>query len=154
MRDTVDIVALVLEILDAIDVGACEYRNAALTFRPVGSRGEDYPAWLHALKGKSGVYVIRDKHSEQVLYVGESHTNRIYETLTRHLQEWRRWKGFWRGQYGEGHDPGLTYPRGRVEAAVRVTSIAKAPDEERRLIRKLQPRDNLLGQTEEGVVPF
>ena len=34
---------------------------------------------------------------------------RLYDTLTRHFQTWRRWKGFWRGQYGEGHDPGLTY---------------------------------------------
>lgn len=149
-----EIVAIVLEILDAIEGDGGRYRNASLTFRPVGSRGEDYPAWVRALKGKSGVYVIRDKSTEEVLYVGESHTNKIYETLTRHLQQWRRWKGFWRGQYGEGHDPGLTYRRGSVEAAVRVTSAQAAPDEERRLIRKLQPRDNLLGQPEEEAVPF
>jgi hypothetical protein len=66
---------------------------------------------------------------------------------------WRRWKGFWRGQYGEGHDPGLTYPRNAVEVAARVTSAANAIDEEERLIRRLAPRDNLRGQPEEEV-PF
>ena len=24
---------------------------------------------------------------------------------------WRRYKSFWRGQFAEGHDPGLTYDR-------------------------------------------
>lgn len=66
---------------------------------------------------------------------------------------WRRWKGWWRGQYGEGHDPGLTYDRDRVEVAVRVTSATKALDEEARLIRRLRPRDNLLGQPE-APIPF
>src|SRR5690349_3037719 len=68
---------------------------------------------------------------------------------------WRRFKGFWRGQYGEGHDPGLTYDRDRVEVAVRVTSSSKALDEEYRLIRLLKPRDNLVGQVaDEDRVPF
>ena len=67
---------------------------------------------------------------------------------------WRRWKGFWSGQYGEGHDPGLTYPRDRVEVAVRITAASRAIDEEARLITRLQPRDNLVGQPAEEVVPF
>jgi hypothetical protein len=53
----------------------------------------------------------------------------------------------------EGHDPGLTYDRERVEVAVRVTSPARALDEEARLIRRLAPRDNILGQAEEAI-PF
>jgi excinuclease UvrABC nuclease subunit len=106
------------------------------------------------LRGSSGVYVIRDRSSREIVYVGESSTGRLYETLTRHLQEWRRWKGFWRGQYAEGHDPGLTYPRGACEVAVRVTSPADALDEEARLIRRLRPRDNVLGQPVEEEVPF
>jgi hypothetical protein len=129
-------------------------RNAGFVYRPVGKRGDDYPEWLRSLRGESGVYVIRDAPSGEILYVGESHTGRVYETLTRHFQEWRRWKGFWRGQYAEGHDPGLTYPRDRVEVAVRVTSAANALDEEARLIRRLAPRDNLLGQAELEPVPF
>jgi len=65
---------------------------------------------------------------------------------------WRRWKGFWKGQYGEGADPGLTYDRDSVEVAVRLTSPSKALDEEMRLIARLRPRDNQIGQPEE--VPF
>jgi hypothetical protein len=119
-------------------------RNGGLVYRPVGNPGEDYPEWVRNLRGKSGVYVIRQ--DDEVVYVGESHTNRLHETLTRHLQGWRRWKSYWRGQYGEGHDPGLTYPRGDVEVAVRITPPSRALDEEARLILRLRPRDNLRGQ--------
>ena len=65
---------------------------------------------------------------------------------------WRRWKGFWKGQYGEGADPGLTYERDSVDVAVRLTSPSKALDEEMRLIARLKPRDNQIGQADE--VPF
>ncbi|MCE9579989.1 MAG: M23 family metallopeptidase [Deltaproteobacteria bacterium] len=128
-------------------------RNAALTYRPIGARGDPYPAWVRALRGKSGVYVIRERG--EVVYVGESHTGKLYETLTRHFQTWRRWKGFWRGQYGEGHDPGLTYDRASVEVATRVTRADRALDEEARLIARLAPRDNLRGQVvADETVPF
>jgi hypothetical protein len=134
-------------------------RNAGaerLVYRPVGKRGDPYPEWLRALRGESGVYVIRQ--GGVAVYVGESHTGRVYETLTRHFQAWRRWKNYWDGQYGEGHDPGLTYDRDSVEVAVRVTEHGDpAIDEEAALIRRLQPRDNLIGQPEpepEEVIPF
>ncbi len=132
-------------------------RNGGFTYRPVGARGEPYPEWVRELDGKSGVYVIRERNRDgsfETVYVGQSHTGRLYDTLTRHLQTWRRWKGFWKGQYGEGHDPGLTYNRDRVEVAVRITSPSQALDEEARLIKKLRPRDNILGQAAEDVVPF
>ncbi len=132
-------------------------RSGALVYRPVGARGDRYPEWLQRIKGSSGVYVIRlrDQDGEPVIvYVGESHTDRLYETATRHFQEWRRWKSFWKDQYTEGHDPGLTYPRERAEVAVKVTSSADAIDEEARLIRRLRPRDNLLGQLELEDAPF
>ncbi|MEJ7598489.1 MAG: peptidoglycan DD-metalloendopeptidase family protein [Kofleriaceae bacterium] len=131
-------------------------RNGSLLYRRVGETGERYPAWVRDLKGKSGVYVIRevrDYGNTEIVYVGQSSAGKLYETLTRHLQAWRRWKGFWRGQYGEGHDPGLTYERDRVEVAVRITSPSDALDEEARLIRRLRPRDNLIGQPIEEV-PF
>ena len=72
---------------------------------------------------------------------------------------WRRSKKFWTGQYGgQGHDPGLTYPRDRVTVAARVLSPARAMAEEARLIARLRPRDNLLGQpvdeSADEVVPF
>ncbi len=133
-------------------------RNASLVYRPIGERGEPYPQWVRDLRGASGVYVIRevdDSGGRETVYVGSS-SGRLYDTLTRHFQRWRRWKGFWNGQYGEGHDPGLTYARGRVEVAVRLTSANASLDEEMRMIRRLKPRDNLIGQAEapEDTVPF
>jgi hypothetical protein len=134
------------------DAASQEPRNGSLSYRPIGRRGEPYPEWIRSLKGKSGVYVIRERGV--VVYVGESSANRLYETLTRHFQTWRRSKGFWKGGYAEGHDPGLTYDRGSVEVAVRATTAEKALDEEARLIERLKPRDNLLGQPEIDDVPF
>lgn len=130
-------------------------RNGALVYQPVGAPNEAYPDWVRALRGKAGVYVIREIESREIVYVGSS-TTQLYDTLTRHFQLWRRWKGFWRGQYGERHDPGLTYPRDSVEVAVRVTSPANALEEELRLIRRLVPRDNVIGQPEatEEPIPF
>lgn len=67
-------------------------RNGSLVYRPVGERGEPYPDWLRAIKGESGVYVIRERQRDAepvVVYVGESHSGRLYETLTRHFQEVR-----------------------------------------------------------------
>ncbi len=129
-------------------------RNAGFTYRAVGDSGA-YPQWVRDLKDKAGVYVIRDADTHEVLYVGSS-AGRLYDTLTRHFQTWRRWKGFWKGQYGEGHDPGLTYDRDSVEVAVRLTSASASLDEEMRLIRRLNPRDNLIGQADHVAdeVPF
>lgn len=127
-------------------------RNGSLVYRKLGERGARYPEWVRELKGKSGVYVIRE--GGEVVYVGQSSAGKLYETLTRHFAAWRRWKGFWRHQYTEGHDPGLTYERSKVEVAVRVLPPDRAVDEEARLIRRLQPRDNVLGQPETDVVPF
>lgn len=128
-----------------------EYRNRGMRFRSVGKPGEDYPDWVRALKGLSGVYLIREldeKNEPRIVYVGESHTDRLYDTLTRHLQQWRRWKGFWRGQFGEGHDPGLAYNRGAVEVATRVVPPEEAIKLEAKLIRKYSPRDNINGQAD------
>ncbi|MEO7733338.1 MAG: hypothetical protein ABIY55_20420, partial [Kofleriaceae bacterium] len=95
------------------DIDPTELRNAALKYRAIGAASEPYPSWVRALKGKSGVYVIRETQrdgSDVIVYVGQSHTDRLYQTLTRHFQTWRRSKKFWTGQYGgQGHDPGLTY---------------------------------------------
>jgi len=59
-------------------------RNGGLTYRPVGGTGEPYPEWVRRLKGASGVYVIRQ--GGQTVYVGASFSDRLYETMTRHLQ--------------------------------------------------------------------
>jgi len=125
-------------------------RNAGFVYRPVGARGEPYPDWVRDLKGEAGVYLIRDSDTHELLYVGSSATQ-LYATLTRHFQTWRRWKGHWKAQYATGgrHDPGVTYKRDRVEVAVRITSAADSLDEEARLIHRLRPRDNLIGQPDD-----
>src|SRR5215470_5057935 len=137
-------------------------RNASLSYRPIGASGR-YPAWVRALRGQSGVYLIRERQrdgSNPVVYIGESHADRLYQTLTRHFQTWRRHKKFWSGQYtgSQSHDPGLTYNRARCTVAVRVLPPERALHEEARLIARLRPRDNLLGQPDElaadEVVPF
>ena len=64
-------------------------RNASLSYRPIGRSGDRYPDWIRALRGKSGVYIIRERQrdgSSPVVYVGESHAGRLYQTLTRHFQ--------------------------------------------------------------------
>lgn len=94
--------------------------------------GAQYPAWVRALKGKSGVYVIRSSSTSKTLYVGESHTGRLYETLTRHFQAW------------SGRTAGPTFGRGSVRVAVKVTIPSKAVAEQNRLICELQPSENTL----------
>lgn len=139
-----------------------QLRNAALKYRPIGGSGEPYPDWVRALDGKSGVYVLRETQSDGTtvtVYVGESHSGKLYQTLTRHFQMWRRAKKFWKGQYtgSQSHDPGLTYDRERITVAVRILPADRALAEEGRLIARLRPRDNLIGQPvddQDEVVPF
>lgn len=147
---------------EPVVVDSDELRNAGLRYRPVGTPGANYPDWLRQLKGKSGIYVIKRKlrdGSSVVVYVGSSRTGRLYGTITRHLQTWRREKKFRAGQFTRDptHDPGVTYPRDRVEIAARVLSDQRARHEEGRLIARLKPLDNRVanpaGDPDE-VVPF
>jgi hypothetical protein len=121
---------------------------AALTFLPVGGVGEPYPAWVQALHGASGVYVIREHVADgtaPIVYVGSS-KDRLYDTLTRHFQSWRRDKAWWDGHYTDNHDPGLTYDRATVTAAVILTHRDDARSLEYETIERLVPRDNIMGQ--------
>lgn len=129
-----------------VAVATTPRNGTMLPYRPVGERGEPYPQWVRNLRGESGVYVIREIDGP-IVYVGSS-VRRLYETLTRHFQTWRRFKGYWRGQFAEGADPGQTYERNRVEVAIKLTTPDEAHEEELRTIRRLQPRDNQLGQPE------
>lgn len=135
------------------------YRNRAqvrLRFRSVGDSGEPYPPWVRALVGRSGVYVIRERigRRPQIVYVGESHTDRLYETMTRHFQAWRR-LGKQRSDF-----PGVTYPRERCDAAAVITAPDEAFALQNEYIGALGPRDNVQGALQVGradvedVVPF
>jgi hypothetical protein len=54
------------------------------------------------------------------------------------------------------YNPGLTYDRDSVEVATRITSPSTSLDEEMRLIARLRPRDNLIGQppVDDETIPF
>lgn len=110
----------------------------------LGAKGAPYPAAIANLAGEtSGAYLIRSARNGFVLYVGESHTGRLYSTLTRHFQGWSRSKDFWRGAGFSKNDPGVTYQRHLVEVAFYVTPAARAVRLQDALIRKHAPRDNL-----------
>lgn len=118
-----------------------------LAFTPVGGPGEPYPAWVRALRDVSGVYAIRQRDDRGVpvlVYIGESHTDRLYQTLTRHWQTWRR-SGFARRE--SEHDPGMWYARERCLAAALVTPADNARCIQDALIDYLIPTDNLVRAT-------
>ena len=127
-------------------------------FHAVGSTLEAYPVWLTTLRGAKGCYIIRDKRTQKVLYVGSSR-NRLYSTVTRHFQQWKRRKKWWSGSYGAGHDPGMTYPRERCEVGIIV--LPAHVDQlavEARMIARYKPHDNLIanpdGRGSADEVPF
>lgn len=109
---------------------------------PLASSGRHtFAGWLRRLRGRSGAYVIRSWRG-RVLYVGESHSGRLYGTITRHLQSWR------------GYTAGTTYNPSRVEVAYLTCSPDCAIREQLRLIRLLEPADNkLLAGEEEDIDP-
>ena len=106
-------------------------------YRDTGSYGDPYPAWMDATRGANGVYAIRCKG--ELVYIGESHSGKLYETLTRHLQRWK---------LDEAH----AYRRSDCEVAIAITTAAEAPPLQAHWICELQPRDNVYEVCEE--IPF
>ncbi len=103
----------------------------SLEFSPVKD-GRAVAEWVKALKGKSGVYVVRERgFLGSVLYVGESHSNRLYSTLLRHFQRWT------------GPTAGPTFPASKVEVAVIRTPAAKAVDLQNAVIAEYRPKFNV-----------
>jgi excinuclease UvrABC nuclease subunit len=83
----------------------------------------------------SGVYVIKAAGFlglGSVLYVGESHSGRLKQTLSRHFQRWK------------GKTAGPTYPKDSL-VFVHRTKPANAIDVQNAFIAELYPRDNTLG---------
>lgn len=133
-----------------------------LVYRTVGADGDPWPDWLVATQSSCGVYVIREKGGEP-LYAGSSN-KALYGTITRHFQQWKRSKQFWKGYKSEGshthatsHDPGLTYNRSECEVGIRVMVCGEELEEEAALIQRLRPRDNMVARPDGGGledVPF
>lgn len=103
----------------------------SLDFKPV-KNGRAVAEWVKALNGKSGVYIIRERGFwGTVLYVGESHTDRLYSTLLRHFQNWT------------GPTAGPTFPVSKVEVAVIRTPAAKAVELQSAVIAEHSPKLNV-----------
>ena len=103
----------------------------SLEFRPV-KEGRAIAEWVRALKGKSGVYVIRDPgFLGEVLYCGESHTGRLYATLLRHFQRWT------------GKTAGATFAASKVEVAVVRCPANRALDLQNAMIAEYRPKLNV-----------
>lgn len=117
--------------------------DIAAAIRPTvpaaGVRGWKYAPELAALRSvkASGVYVILDNRGQSVLYVGESHTGRLYDTITRHFREWRTVNDTQGRRRG-----GEMYNRERVRVVWLVLRADEAQDAQYALIQKLNPRDN------------
>jgi excinuclease UvrABC nuclease subunit len=103
----------------------------SMEFRPV-KNGRAVAAWVRTLKGKSGVYLVRERgFFGSVLYAGESHTGRLYSTLLRHFQHWT------------GPTAGPTFDAAKVEVAVIRTPAAKAIALQNAVIAEYNPKLNV-----------
>ena len=108
---------------------------------------DGYADWLGHLAGANGVYVARRRarrgEKALVLYVGESHTHRLRETLQRHFQNWN------------GKTAGPTFDAAETEVAFEVfLSGDKAIKRQDALIRRLRPIHNVvIPESEEAPVP-
>lgn len=112
------------------------------TFRSVGAAGDPYPVWVSETRGRNGVYAIKDRGT--LVYIGESHSDRLYETMTRHFQHWR----------GTGADSHPSYTRGECTASVLITSAASAPTIQAHEIATRAPRDNVYETEADDAIPF
>lgn len=90
--------------------------------------------WLNELRNQSGAYVIRDRRTHTVLYVGESHSGQLAKTVKRHFYKWK-------DSPDRKH---FTINPGSVEVAVRLTPPNTATAAQDNLIRKLNPTENRL----------
>jgi hypothetical protein len=91
-----------------------------------------YPDWIRYLKNHNGVYLFRERSSGAIVYIGESHSGRLYSTLTRHFQRWS----------DKYRTAGATYDRDEVEVAVILVPQSHATYLQNELICRFTPRDN------------
>jgi hypothetical protein len=102
-------------------------------FASIGEHGA-YPEWIRSLKASNGVYLIRTRRAREIVYIGESHTGRLYATLTRHFQRWSN----------KYKTAGATYDRDDIEVAVILVPQSHAAHLQNELICQFSPRDNRL----------
>lgn len=100
--------------------------------------GGNYHESLEMIRGQkaSGIYAIIA--GSTVLYVGESHTGNLYDTITRHFRDWRIGKGDALGR----RRGGTTYNRKSVALVWAILPDDQAQDAQYAEIQRLRPRDN------------
>lgn len=111
-----------------------------------------YHAHLAELRSyeASGVYAILK--GNRVLYVGESHTGRLYDTITRHFRSWRVDPANDRLGRRRG---GTTYDRHASRVIYLITDPREAQDVQYAEIQRLGPEDNQIDCAECDLdVPF
>lgn len=92
-------------------------------FRPLILRGEFNPLLRAAFTKASGAYVIRERDSRRVVYVGESHTGNGWKTLIRHFHA--------PSSFAKVRETFTTAHPERYDAAVFVTSKGHRTEENR-----------------------
>jgi hypothetical protein len=103
------------------------------------AKGEGAPGGRYAFNAKmppagvSGVYAIRDRWSHIALYVGESHTDNLRRTITRHFQTWN-----------DAEQERAVYGRERAEVCWLQTAADAAIAKETEWLAFFEPRDNLV----------
>ncbi len=97
-----------------------------------------YALWLRKLRGKNGAYMFRNEEGE-ILYVGESHSKKLYGTITRHFQNWT------------GPTAGVTTAAKYLECRVKVTRFGRTAVKLQNLwIRRYDPLLNTQGKSDHG----
>lgn len=101
-------------------------------------RWKTYKRFLQDCPAKaSGVYLIRETGIlGAVVYVGESHSDRLKQTAQRHFQSW------------SGPTSGPTYSQSGTLVAFLKTRSGNAVELQNSLIEELRPRDNTQGKPE------
>jgi len=111
-----------------------------MQYRPIKEKGK-FAKWLDDLDKRSGVYLIRKKACVgfhcQMLYVGESHTGRLKQTLMRHFQHWK------------GPTAGYHTDAAGVEVATVRCPASQAVELQNALIEEHRPRYNTQGKPDE-----
>lgn len=110
-------------------------------FPAIGPDGRYHPHLAELREyDASGVYAIVGARGA-VLYVGESHTGRLYDTITRHFRRWRIDPASDRLGRRRG---GTTYDRDKVRVIYLLTEPGDAQAVQYAEIQRLNPRDNAI----------
>lgn len=106
---------------------------------------------FRAAHKKSGVYALKNTDTGRVLYVGHSHTGRLWKTMLRHIQAPDSFERVGDWVYRGSHR--------HLAVSVWPTPASEAGELEEEMIARLEPEGNLerrlpLGDETSDDVPF